>query len=70
MNSGDLAWLPSNTALLSFNAEDDSRSGIRQWCYPHNPKYVVVLKEIDETYYLIEYRGQKWACPKVHLYRS
>ena len=70
MNSGDLAWLPSNTALLSFSVEGDSRSGIREWCYPQEPKHVLVLKDLDETYYLIEYRGQKWACPKVHLYRS
>ena len=70
MKRGDLAWLPSQTALLSFADPDDPKSDVREWCYPKEPKHVLVLKDLDETYYLIEYRGQQWAVPKRLLYRS
>jgi hypothetical protein len=70
MNSGDLAWLPSNTALVSFEKEGDSNSGVTGWCYPKEPAHVLVLGEIDDTYFQIVYRGQKWAVPKNRVYRS
>ena len=52
MKTGDLAWLPSQTALLSFADPDDPKSDVREWCYPKEPKHVLVLKDLDETYYL------------------
>ena len=69
LNEGDLAWLPSSTALLDFVEEGVASSGVREWCYPKEPKHVLVLKELDDTYYIIAYGGRKWAVPKRELHR-
>jgi hypothetical protein len=68
MKRGDLAWLPSATSLLQFSNENDPESGVTCFCYPKVPAHVLVLGEITDTYYKIEYRGGKWAVPKHYLY--
>ena len=68
MKKGDLAWLPSATSLLQFNNEDDPESGVTCFCRPKSPTHVLVLGEITDVYYKIEYRGGKWAVPKHYLY--
>ena len=68
MKKGDLAWLPSATSLLQFNNEDDPESGVTCFCYPQAPTHVLVLGEVTDTYYKIEYRGGRWAVPKHYLY--
>jgi len=68
MKKGDLAWLPSATSLLQFSNENDPESGVTCFCYPKAPMHVLVLGEISDVYYKIEYRGGKWAVPKHYLY--
>ena len=68
MKKGDLAWLPSSTSLLQFAEEGNPDSGVKLFCYPKVPTHVLVLGEITDTYYKIEYRGGKWAVPKHYLY--
>ena len=63
MIPGNLAWLPTRTTLLSFNGPD-----VKEWCYPKQPQYVLVVREMDEVYFEILYRGEKWAVPKNCLY--
>jgi hypothetical protein len=63
MIPGNLAWLPTGTTLLSFNGPD-----VKEWCYPKQPQYVLVVREMDEVYFEILYRGEKWAVPKNCLY--
>jgi hypothetical protein len=65
MSPGDLAWLPSNTALLSF---DGSSGTVKQWCYPKEPQHVFIIGERDEVYYEVLYRGATWSVPKSCLY--
>ena len=68
MKKGDLAWLPSSTSLLQFAEEDNPESGVSCFCNPKIPTHVLVLGEITDVYYKIEYRGGKWAVPKHYLY--
>ena len=61
---GNLAWLPTGTTLLSFDGPD-----VKEWCKPKQPQYVLVVREVDETYFEILYRGEKWSVPKRCLYQ-
>jgi len=65
LKPGDLAWLPSRTALLSF---DKSGKDVQEWCYPHTPNYVLIIGEPNEVYFEILYRGDRWSVPKDKLY--
>jgi len=68
MKKGDLAWLPSATSLLQFAKEDDPESGVKLFCNPKVPTHVLVLGEIKDVYYKVNYRGSVWAVPKHYLY--
>ena len=68
MKRGDLAWLPSATSLLQFQNEDDPESGVKLFCNPKVPTHVLVLGEIKDIYYKVNYRGGVWAVPKHYLY--
>lgn len=64
MNPGNLAWLPTGTTLLSFDGQD-----VKEFCKPKQPQYVFIVREVDETYYEILYRGERWSVPKRCLYK-
>ena len=68
MKKGDLAWLPSATSLIQFQTEDDPESGVKFFCNPKVPTHVLVLGEIKDVYYKVNYRGSVWAVPKHYLY--
>lgn len=68
MKKGDLAWLPSATSLLQFAVEDNPDSGVKQFCNPKVPTHVLILGEIEDIYYKVNYRGSVWAVPKHYLY--
>jgi hypothetical protein len=68
MKKGDLAWLPSATSLIQFQSEDDPESGVKYFCNPKVPTHVLVLGEIKDVYYKVNYRGSVWAVPKHYLY--
>ena len=55
MKKGDLAWLPSATSLLQFSEEGDPDSGVKCFCNPKAPTHVLILGEITDVYYHIEY---------------
>jgi len=41
---------------------------VKLFCNPKVPTHVLVLGEIKDIYYKVNYRGGVWAVPKHYLY--
>ena len=60
--------LPHLQPLLQFQIEDDPESGVKMFLQQKYQRIVLVLGEVADVYYKVNYRGGVWAVPKHYLY--
>jgi hypothetical protein len=64
INSGDLAYLPSNVTLISF----DRKGVIRKATMTYEPSVVLVTKIDTKKGYEIIYKGSQWYVSEKSIY--
>ena len=68
INTGDLAFLPSDLTLLQFST-DNSFTSPQRWVRTSKPAHVLFLGEQNDTpYCLVLYNGETWSVPRHEIY--
>lgn len=67
INTGDLAYIPSNAMLVKFSKKGYTNAAIAH-CFTEKPKIVLVINCDAEKGYEVIYNGDRWYVKKRSIY--